>query len=237
MLPSILPWYCSKIARNFTRVHDIERELAELQLQLRMNIGPKKQAMELLRRKIEAQALKVSAARAHHDAAKKAFEAATEALVAEEAAKNQLCNELSLLVQQANRSQLEKLQQLASRVDLLNNFGGAGTAASGPTGGTSAASQTASAPAGAVPQSDVNGASAPVGPQPNGNNASHASVSASSTAEQQARALQKQQAAAEAAAARSRHVSLGGRGRGRGGSRGAPVKESIDESGTFRGFD
>lgn len=54
----------------------MERELAALQLQLRMNVGPKKHALEMLRRKIEAQNERVRAATARRDATKKARAAA-----------------------------------------------------------------------------------------------------------------------------------------------------------------
>ena len=52
-------------------IKEVERELAALQLQLRMNVGPKKHALEMLRRKIEAQNERVRAAALRRDATKR----------------------------------------------------------------------------------------------------------------------------------------------------------------------
>ena len=49
-----------------------------------------------------------------------AAEAATEVLAAEERAKEQLCQELNMLVQQSTHAQLDKLEQLTRRLELLN---------------------------------------------------------------------------------------------------------------------
>ena len=48
------------------------------------------------------------------------FEAAEEALQLEERAKDQLCQELNLLVQQSAHAQIEKLEQLTQRLEYLN---------------------------------------------------------------------------------------------------------------------
>lgn len=56
---------------NYSRIKEVERELSALQLQLRVNVGPKKQALEMLRRKIEAQNERVKGAAARRDVAKK----------------------------------------------------------------------------------------------------------------------------------------------------------------------
>ena len=47
-------------------------------------------------------------------------EAAEETLKAEEAVKDRLCQELNLLVQQSAHAQLERLEQLTQRMELLN---------------------------------------------------------------------------------------------------------------------
>lgn len=47
-------------------------------------------------------------------------ETAEEALKSEEGAKDQLCQELNLLVQQSAHAQLERLEQLTQRMELLN---------------------------------------------------------------------------------------------------------------------
>ena len=59
------------IQKNYGRIKQVENELAALQLQLRMNVGPKKHALEMLRRKIEEQNERVKAAAAKRDATKK----------------------------------------------------------------------------------------------------------------------------------------------------------------------
>jgi hypothetical protein len=59
------------IQRNYGRIKQVEHELAALQLQLRMNVGPKKHALEMLRRKIEAQNERVQAAMLRRDITKK----------------------------------------------------------------------------------------------------------------------------------------------------------------------
>ena len=47
-------------------------------------------------------------------------ETAEETLKAEEAVKDRLCQELNLLVQQSAHAQLERLEQLTQRMELLN---------------------------------------------------------------------------------------------------------------------
>lgn len=66
-----------------------------------------------------------------------AFDEAAEALAAEERVKEQLCQELNLLVQQSAHTQLEKLDQLTQRLELLNagiNIAGEPAMRSGCTG-------------------------------------------------------------------------------------------------------
>ena len=55
---------------NYNRVREVERELAQLQLQLRITAGPKRSALELIRKKIETQNVKVVAARDRYKVAK-----------------------------------------------------------------------------------------------------------------------------------------------------------------------
>lgn len=61
------------IAQNYGRLKDVEKELREVQLQLRLTSGPKKSALELIRKKIEAQNERVMAARNDHLAARKVY--------------------------------------------------------------------------------------------------------------------------------------------------------------------
>ena len=62
------------IALNYSRVREVEKELAQLQLQLRITAGPKRSALELIRKKIELQNAKVVLARDRHRAAKQVFD-------------------------------------------------------------------------------------------------------------------------------------------------------------------
>lgn len=87
---------------------------------MRVNVGPKKHGLELLRKKIETQTERISAAQRVNAAAQKAAAQAAEALAAEERVKDQLCQELNLLVQQSARSQLDKLEQLTRRLESVN---------------------------------------------------------------------------------------------------------------------
>ena len=60
------------IAQNYSRIKGVEKELAGLQLQLRLTSGPKRSALELMRKKIESQNDQVMAARQNFHAARKA---------------------------------------------------------------------------------------------------------------------------------------------------------------------
>ncbi|KAK9790110.1 hypothetical protein WJX73_008949 [Symbiochloris irregularis] len=108
------------IALNYTRVREVEKELAQLQLQLRITAGPKRSALEMIRKKIELQNAKVVMARDRHKAAKQAMQAAEKDLSQEEAIKQRLCDELNVLVQQSATAQLDKLDQLTQRLNFLN---------------------------------------------------------------------------------------------------------------------
>lgn len=58
------------ILANYARIKDVEKELSNLQLQLKLTAGPKKHALELMRKKIEMQGEKVSHIRGKYNAAK-----------------------------------------------------------------------------------------------------------------------------------------------------------------------
>eukprot|EP00887_Chlorella_sp_A99_P004744 scaffold4.g4744.t1 len=229
------------ILLNYHRIKDVERELAELQarVQLRVNVGPKKHALEMLRRKIEIQTEKLGAAQ--------------ETLAAEERTKEHLCQELNLLVQQSASSQLDKLEQLTQRLEHLNrglsiaDHEAAEGAAGAQNGvGASAATSTAAAVAGDKPSDelaseaqaafaaaqqnaaalrgaiaaaagtedgDAGGPATAVAPQ-----AAATAAAAQQVAGREAELRHQQQLAAEA---RARHVALPGRGGGRGAGAGA----------------
>lgn len=63
---------CRSIAKNYSHIKSVENQLADLQLQLNLTSGPKKSALEMLRRKIEAKNELVTAARQQYAAAKQA---------------------------------------------------------------------------------------------------------------------------------------------------------------------
>ena len=60
------------IAKNYSHIKSVENQLAELQLQLNLTSGPKKSALEMLRRKIETKNELVAAAKQKFAAAKQA---------------------------------------------------------------------------------------------------------------------------------------------------------------------
>lgn len=138
----------SCIAQNYARIQGVEKELQGLQLQLRLTSGPKKSALEMLRKKIEVQADRVVVARTSLAAANKVAKTATARLAAEEAAKDELCKELNMLVQQSANAQLDALETLTRRLEAINtgNTGNSGSrpeARSGSNGKTDALNATA----------------------------------------------------------------------------------------------
>lgn len=64
---------CSYIYSHYSRIKEVERELCAVQLQLKLTAGPKKHALEMLRKKIETQGEKVAAARQRFTAAKQVW--------------------------------------------------------------------------------------------------------------------------------------------------------------------
>lgn len=206
-----------EIAKNFGRVKDVEKELAELQLQLRMNVQPKRQGLELLRRKIEAQTEKVEAAQRANDIAQREAARTAEALAAALRVKEQLCQELNLLVSQSATSQYDKLAELTERLKQLN----AGLALADHE---ITPAQVASA-AGGQPEAE------------------NGTVAAAEEDESSKAAAEAETAAAEAAAARARHVQIPGRSQRprtpvhAQRQPAVPAREARDAHGTFRGFE
>lgn len=206
---------CRNIESHYERIRNTEKELSSLQVQLRMNVDPRKKALELLRKKIEEQTIVVNSARDASEAASKAASAAAEVLAGEERIKDQLCQELKLLVDQSARGQGDKLEQLTKRLELLN----AGVAPADKGAAQAAAEPTAAAdPAAAVPAA-VNGGSS------------------GEPAAQQERGGAGVQQNADAAAARARHVQLGRPQSGRQAHAAAPSKPARDTTGKFQGFE
>ena len=247
----------ANIAKNYGRIRDVERELSDLQLELHMNVEPKKHGLEMLRRKIETQSEKVSAAQRANDAAQKVAARTAEALAAEERIKDQLCQELNLLVQQSARSQLDKLEQLQTRLQSLS--AGLAIADHEEVGSEtlSKASQlqhNAEALRGALLVTA--GVQEPHQPAPVTPAVAGTEKAAAATTAAAANNTHSTEAE-EAFAARNRHVQLHSKGKARGATstttatgatrtaaaafpapRGtAPVRETRDAHGAFRGFE
>ena len=77
-----------------------------LGLQVRLTSGPKRHALEMMRSKIEQQNERVVSARQRHAVAKQAFMLLDEELKREEEAKERLCSELNMLIQQSAELQV-----------------------------------------------------------------------------------------------------------------------------------
>ncbi|KAL3650464.1 aci13 [Castilleja foliolosa] len=85
------------IEENYTKIRDVERELANLSMEMKLTAGPKKAALEHLRKKIEISTERIHVAKLKEGEAKKAWEAAAKAVQDEEAIKQKLCEDLSSL--------------------------------------------------------------------------------------------------------------------------------------------
>ncbi|CAN1265063.1 hypothetical protein LINPERPRIM_LOCUS12138 [Linum perenne] len=145
------------IQENKSKIRDVERELATLSMDLKLTAGPKKAALEHLRKKIEVSAEKIHHAKLKEEQAKKAWEAALQALKDEEETKQKLCDDLNRLVQESSNSQFARLEELKRRIEALNPNRASSTTS--PHGSTDS-STTTGAPS--IPTSTV----------PEGNNAS-----------------------------------------------------------------
>ncbi|KAL3652350.1 aci13 [Castilleja foliolosa] len=108
------------IQENYTKIRDVERELANLSMEMKLTAGPKKAALEHIRKKIEMSTEKIRVAKLKEDEAKKAWEAGAKAVHDEEAIKQKLCEDLSSLVQESSNTQLSRLEELKRRLDALN---------------------------------------------------------------------------------------------------------------------
>ncbi|KAL0317721.1 UNVERIFIED_CONTAM: hypothetical protein Sangu_2186400 [Sesamum angustifolium] len=85
------------IEENYSKIRDVERELANLTMEMKLTSGPKKAALELLRKKIEMSTERIHVAKLKEEQAKKAWEAASKAVKDEEAIKEKLCEDLNNL--------------------------------------------------------------------------------------------------------------------------------------------
>ncbi|KAL8519439.1 hypothetical protein ACS0TY_010394 [Phlomoides rotata] len=108
------------IDENYSKIRDVEREFANLTMEMKLTAGPKKAALEHLRKKIEMSTERIRTAKVKEEQAKKAWEAAAKVVQDEEAIKQKLCEDLSNLVQESSNAQLSRLEELKRRLEALN---------------------------------------------------------------------------------------------------------------------
>ncbi|KAM3401704.1 hypothetical protein ACQJBY_006020 [Aegilops geniculata] len=108
------------IQENYSKIRDVEKELENLTLEVKLTAGPKKAALEHLRKKIEMSTERIRLAKVKEDEAKKAWEAAAQVVKEEEEAKQRLCDDLNRLVQESAASQYSRLEELKKRLECLN---------------------------------------------------------------------------------------------------------------------
>ncbi|XP_027366544.1 uncharacterized protein LOC113872872 [Abrus precatorius] len=108
------------IQENYSKIRDVERELANLTLEMKLTAGPKKAALELLRKKIETSTERIRVAKLKEEQARKVWESASKVVRDEEAMKQKLCEDLSNLVQESSNSQFARLEELKRRLEALN---------------------------------------------------------------------------------------------------------------------
>ncbi|XP_073125191.1 uncharacterized protein [Henckelia pumila] len=108
------------IDENYSKIRDVERELANLNMEMKLTSGPKKAALEHMRKKIEMSTERVRAAKLKEEQAKLVWEAAAKTVQDEEAMKQKLCEDLNNLVQESSNAQFTRLEELKRRLEALN---------------------------------------------------------------------------------------------------------------------
>lgn len=108
------------IQENYSKIRDVERELANVTLELKLTAGPKKAALEHLRKKIELSTDKIRIAKQKEELARQVWEAAVKDLNKEEAHKEAICEDLNRLVQESATAQYSRLEELKNRLEALN---------------------------------------------------------------------------------------------------------------------
>uniref|UniRef100_A0A0E0M658 RAB6-interacting golgin n=1 Tax=Oryza punctata TaxID=4537 RepID=A0A0E0M658_ORYPU len=108
------------IQENYSKIRDVEKELENLTLEMKLTAGPKKAALEHLRKKIEISTERIRLAKVKEEQAKKAWETAAQIVKEEEDAKQNLCDDLNRLVQESAASQFSRLEELKKRLESLN---------------------------------------------------------------------------------------------------------------------
>ncbi|XP_068650972.1 uncharacterized protein [Aristolochia californica] len=108
------------IEENYSKIRDVERELSNLTLELKLTAGPKKAALELLRKKIESSTERIHAAKVKEVQARKVWETALKVVQNEEEVKQKICDDLNRLVQESAATQFSRLEELKRRLEALN---------------------------------------------------------------------------------------------------------------------
>ncbi|KAL3521480.1 hypothetical protein ACH5RR_019629 [Cinchona calisaya] len=108
------------IQENYSKIRNVERELANLSMEMKLTSGPKKAALEHMRKKIEISNDKIRLAKQKEELARKAWKEASKAVKDEEAFKQKLCKDLNNLVQESSNTQLARLEELKRRLEALN---------------------------------------------------------------------------------------------------------------------
>ncbi|KAE9464935.1 hypothetical protein C3L33_03157, partial [Rhododendron williamsianum] len=108
------------IEENYSKIRDVERELENLTLDMKLIAGPKKAALEHMRKKIEMSTERIRVAKLNEEQARKTWEAASKAIKDEEAIKEKLCKDLNNLVQESSNTQLARMEELKRRLEALN---------------------------------------------------------------------------------------------------------------------
>ncbi|XP_073101379.1 uncharacterized protein [Elaeis guineensis] len=159
------------IQENYSKIRDVERELENLTLELKLTAGPKKAALEHLRKKIELQTERIHVAKLKEDQAKKVWEAAAQTVRDEEETKKMLCDDLNQLIQESTATQLTRLEELKRRLAALNPSRGSSVVhtASNVTASQPAQLQPAES-AGKVPENTLTGGNNSGQPASDGHN-------------------------------------------------------------------
>ncbi|KAA8539857.1 hypothetical protein F0562_026549 [Nyssa sinensis] len=108
------------IEENYSKIRDVERELENLTMEMKLTAGPKKAALEHMRKKIEMSTERIRIAKLKEEQARKAWEAASKSVKDEEAIKQKLCEDLNNLVQESSNTQFARLEELKRRLEALN---------------------------------------------------------------------------------------------------------------------
>ncbi|KAJ9514828.1 hypothetical protein QJQ45_028507 [Haematococcus lacustris] len=197
------------IVANYSRLKDVQHQLLAVQQQLQVNVGPRKHALEMLRLKIEQQTERVALARQRHSAARQVMLACEADLAREEAQKEQLCNELNVLVQQSATAHMAKLEELQNQLAMMTR----GVPPTSPRDSSASLPVTHPPPASPASTDPVHAPSSLSASSQQGDGVPPTPLpEAGDPADVAAAKTQRQERQKAAAAARARHVSISGPG-------------------------